>query len=84
MQIVFSKQASKDFIFFKTNNLPEYSKIKTLLIDISQNPYQGIGKPELLRENFAGFWSRRITRKHRLVYKVEGNKIIVASCRYHY
>ena len=54
------------------------------LHDISRNGNEGIGKPEPLKHGFSGYWSRRITDEHRLVYKVEGDEIRIAGCRYHY
>ncbi len=60
------------------------ARINTLLIDIQRNGNEGIGKPEALKHDFAGYWSRRITDEHRLVYKIHGNEIRIAACRYHY
>jgi toxin YoeB len=59
-------------------------KINDLLKDISRNPYEGIGKPEPLKHVLSGYWSRRITDEHRLVYRVEGDVLKVAQVRYHY
>ena len=59
-------------------------RINTLIKDIARNGNEGIGKPEALKHNFAGYWSRRITDEHRLVYKVTEGEIRVAACRYHY
>jgi toxin YoeB len=55
-----------------------------LIKDTMRNPFEGIGKPEPLRHALAGYWSRRITEEHRLVYKVEGNSLLLAQLRYHY
>lgn len=52
--------------------------------DIARNGNEGVGKPEALKHNFAGFWSRRVTDEHRLVYKVVGDEVRIAACRYHY
>ena len=59
-------------------------RINTLIKDIKRNPYSGIGAPEPLKYNWSGFWSRRITKEHRLVYVVEKDAILIAQCRFHY
>lgn len=84
MQFEFEKNALKDLKDWKKQNLPIYRKILKLLEVISATPFLGIGKPEPLKENLSGWWSRRINREHRLVYRVEEDKIIILSCRYHY
>ena len=61
-----------------------FDKIAKLLDDTRQNPFKGIGKPEPLKHTLSGCWSRRITKEHRLVYKVTADAIIVISCKYHY
>jgi toxin YoeB len=84
MEIEFTEQADKDFIFWENTDKKIWDKIVTLLQAISENPFKGIGKPEPLRYNFKGYWSRRITEEHRLVYKVSKNVITIISCRFHY
>ncbi|MCB1301110.1 MAG: Txe/YoeB family addiction module toxin, partial [Tetrasphaera sp.] len=59
-------------------------RINLLLTDITRNGNEGIGKPEALKHDFAGCWSRRITDEHRLVYKIDGDQVRIAACRYHY
>ncbi len=59
-------------------------KINDLIKDIQRNPYEGIGKPEPLKYDLSGYWSRRIDREHRLVYQVDENEIRIYSCKYHY
>lgn len=59
-------------------------RINQLIKDITRNPFDGIGKPEALRGNLSGFWSRRITDEHRMVYAVEENTVIIISCKGHY
>ncbi|MGL5876121.1 MAG: Txe/YoeB family addiction module toxin [Xenococcaceae cyanobacterium] len=59
-------------------------RINTLIKDIQRNPFEGIGDPEPLKYNWSGFWSRRITKEHRLVYAVEKDSILIAQCRFHY
>lgn len=78
-------KALKEFEYFLKYDQKISVKITRLLEDIKLHPYTGIGKPEALKNNLSGYWSRRITKEHRLVYKVEnGIIIIIASCRFHY
>lgn len=84
MKVVFSSQADKDWRYWEKHNPAILDKIRTLLHEISTAPFRGTGKPEPLKENWRGYWSRRITGEHRLVYKVEDGKIFLAQCRYHY
>ena len=84
MLFKFEKNALKDLKFWKQNEKNIYKKIFKLLKNIEISPFKGIGKPEPLRENLSGFWSRRISQEHRLVYTVQDNVITVISCRYHY
>jgi len=84
MRIVFSPEAFEDQRYFKERAPKAAEKIGQLLENIMQTPYSGLGKPEPLKHDLSGFWSRRIDREHRLVYKVDGDTIYVVSCRYHY
>jgi toxin YoeB len=85
MEIAFSETAEKDIGFWKkSGNIAIQKRISNLLKDIKEHPFSGIGKPEPLRYNLSGFWSRRITSEHRLVYRVENEIIVVISCRFHY
>jgi len=84
MNVLFTEAAWKDFEWFLDNDKRLADRTRKLLKAIIQNPEYGIGKPEKLRFQLAGYWSRRINHEHRLVYRVEGNNIIVLSCRYHY
>ncbi len=84
MQIVFSENAWADYISWQNENKKILRKINELVKDILRHPYEGIGKPELLKFDLAGFWSRRIDREHRLVYKISENKLLIYACRYHY
>jgi toxin YoeB len=61
-----------------------YKRIFQLIDDIERDPFDGIGKPEPLKENLSGYWSRRINEEHRLVYKVNDDEIIIVQCMYHY
>lgn len=84
-QLTFDNGAFDDFCNWAVYDKKVFKKIVELLNSIKRTPYQGIGKPELLKFNQSGFWSRRITDEHRLVYKVDGqNNIFIASCKGHY
>lgn len=83
-QVVFENTAFVDFTNWSVENKGVYKKIITLIKDIDRNPFIGLGKPEPLRYEFQGYWSRRITDEHRLVYKVDESSIVIASCKYHY
>ena len=85
MQVEFESRAKKEIAWFMKYDKRLYEKTKQIIDDIKLHPYSGIGKPEALKFELSGFWSRRISKEHRLVYKIEGNVIIViASCRFHY
>ena len=83
-RIVFSKNAWEEYVSWQTENKTMLKKINSLIRDIQSSPFVGIGKPEPLKYDLAGLWSRRIDLEHRLVYKVEGNDVFIYSCRYHY
>lgn len=84
MNIQFSSRAWADYVYWQQLDKKVLKKINELLKDISRSPYEGIGKPEPLKHALSGFWSRRITDEHRLVYRVDGKTIQVAQARYHY
>ncbi len=84
MSIIFSKNAWEDYTSWLTEDKKMLRKINELLKDIQRNPYSGIGKPEPLKYDLAGLWSRRIDREHRLVYQVSGKEVLIYSCKYHY
>ena len=76
--------AWEDYIFWQTADKGNLRRINQLIRDISREPFEGIGKPEPLKGSLLGFWSRRIDKEHRLVYVVEGEDILIISCRGHY
>ena len=83
--LVFTEQAEKDISFHKkSGNKKILHKIFELIDDTLNHPYEGLGKPEALKYNLSGNWSRRITREHRLVYEVVGNKLVIYSLKGHY
>ena len=83
-EIVWTKEAAKDFEHWKKSDIAVARKIKKLMESILSDPFKGIGKPEPLKFSLTGSWSRRISQEHRLVYQIEKNKITVVSCRFHY
>ncbi|NOZ34965.1 MAG: Txe/YoeB family addiction module toxin [Chlorobi bacterium] len=84
MKITFSKNAWEDYVSWQTVDQKMIKKINVLIKDIMRTPFEGKGKPEPLKFDLAGFWSRRINREHRLVYQFKENELMVYSCRYHY
>ena len=82
--ISFEESAFTDYLNWGKEDRKIFDKINTLIIEISRDPFRGTGKPEPLKANWSGYWSRRITQEHRLIYKVSGDNIYIASCRYHY
>ena len=86
MEIVFTKNALKDLKYWKKQNNKEILlRIESLLNDIIKNPFEGIGNPEPLKYQLSGYWSRRITKEHRLIYTIKDGKIIIVTAlRYNY
>ncbi len=84
MKIVFSKNAWEDYVSWQKDDIRVLRKINDLIKDIQKNPFTGIGKPEPLKFDLKGFWSRRIDQEHRLVYQYYNNEILIYSCRFHY
>lgn len=84
MQVIYASLAEQDREFWEQTNSQMIKRIDKLLADIKQHPFTDLGKPEPLKFEKSGYWSRRINREYRLVYKVVNNKIYVAQCRYHY
>ena len=84
MEVIFSEKANTQFTNWAVDDKKIYNKIIVLIESIVNDPFRGIGKPEPLKGNLSGFWSRRINREHRLVYSVEKNTIYIVQCKYHY
>lgn len=84
MKIVWAEHAWDDYLHWQREDRRIVKKINTLIQDIQRNGNDGIGKPEPLRHNYTGFWSRRITPEHRLVYEISDEALHIAACRYHY
>lgn len=83
-ELVLKDQALDDLQYWSLNNIKLLKKIFDLLVSIKRNPAEGIGKPEALKGNLKGYWSRRINEEHRIVYSITNDAIIVVSCRSHY
>ena len=84
MKLIFAEQAWEDYLYWQTQDRKNLRKINSLIKEIKRNPFEGTGCPEPLKHNWSGFWSRRITREHRLVYAVASDELLIAQCRYHY
>ncbi|WPX97410.1 Txe/YoeB family addiction module toxin [Candidatus Bandiella euplotis] len=84
MTIVFSEDAWKDYLFWQKTDKKTLQRINDLIKDCLRHPFQGIGKPESLKFDMSGYWSRRINAEHRLVYKSENDQLVIIQCRYHY
>ena len=82
--MVFSTNGWDDYVWWQTQDRKVLRRINALLTDIMRNGNEGIGKPEALCHEFHGYWFRRITDEHRLIYRINGDDILIASCRYHY
>ena len=84
MKLIFSEHAWQDYHYWLQNDQKILQRINELIKDIQRNRYEGIGKPEPLKHNLSGYWSRRINNEHRLVYKIENDSVRIAQLRYHY
>ena len=84
MNLVFSDDAWEDYLYWHATDLKTLKRIHELIKDIMREPYRGIGKPEPLKHAFQGYWSRRISGEHRLVYRVSGADVRIAQLRHHY
>ncbi|WP_237212089.1 Txe/YoeB family addiction module toxin [Rothia nasimurium] len=84
MKIVWDENAWEDYLWWQQQDRKVLKRINTLIKDIARNGHEGIGKPEALKHNWSGFWSRRITDEHRLIYAITDTSILIAACRYHY
>ncbi len=84
MILSFADDAWDDYLYWQQQDKKILKKINRLIKEIQREPFEGIGEPEPLKYNWSGYWSRRITIEHRLVYKVTDNTLLIAQCRYHY
>lgn len=83
-KLAWTEEAWSDYIYWQTQDKKTFKRINRLIADTERDPFQGIGKPEPLRENLSGFWSRRIDETNRLVYAVDDDYLTIIACRYHY
>ena len=84
MDIAFLEDAWEDYLYWQKFDKNILKRINILIKEIQREPFNGIGKPEPLKFDMAGCWSRRITEEHRLVYKINDHRLIILQCRYHY
>ena len=84
MKLIFSDAAWEDYLYWQTQDKRMVVRINKLIKEVQREPFVGIGKPEPLKHALGGYWSRRITDEHRMVYKVEGDSMLLAQLRYHY
>jgi toxin YoeB len=84
MKLTFTEAAWDDYLWFQDTDKKILKRINVLIKDILRSPFDGIGKPEPLKANLSGYWSRRINTEHRIVYEVLEDSILVFACRFHY
>ena len=84
MILAWADNAWEDYLYWQLTDTKTLKRINTLIKEIQRQPFSGIGDPEPLKHHWSGYWSRRVDREHRLVYRVENEMIIVVQCRYHY
>lgn len=84
MRLIFSEHGWEDYCYWQRTDKKMLLRINALIKEIQRAPFEGIGKPEPLKHGLAGYWSRRITDEHRIVYKMEGDSVFLAQLRYHY
>lgn len=84
MKLLWEERAWVDYLYWQMQDRKTLKRINDLLKDVQRNPYEGIGKPEPLRENLSGCWSRRIDETNRLVYRIQDGSLYILACRGHY
>lgn len=82
--LAWTQESWSDYLHWQKQDKKTLKRINSLIKDAQRNPFDGIGKPEPLKANLSGFWSRRIDETNRLVYTVDDNQLVIISCRYHY
>jgi len=82
--LVWTREARADYLYWQGQDKKTLKRINRLIAETQRKPFVGIGKPEPLKENLTGFWSRRIDESNRLVYAVDEKQLVIISCRYHY
>ena len=84
MKVTFTDDSWQEYLYWQKTDKKILKKINALIKDIKREPFDGLGKPEALKYELSGCWSRRITEEHRLVYEITLDSIVIISCRYHY
>ena len=84
MILSWAENGWEDYLYWQRTDKMTLKRINMLVKDVIRQPYDGLGDPEPLRHNWSGYWSRRIDREHRLVYRVSSNSVVIVQCRYHY
>ncbi len=84
MNLLFADEAWEDYVYWQKKDKHMVERINKLIRETQREPFAGVGKPEPLKHALAGFWSRRITDEHRMVYRVEGEALMIAQLRFHY
>jgi toxin YoeB len=84
VKIIFHERAWEDYLFWQEHDRKLLDRINVLIREAARTPFGGIGKPEPLRGRLAGWWSRRVDKEHRFVYRVDGDSLLIAQCRLHY
>ena len=84
MKVAFSSNGWDDYLFWQTTDRKLLARLNNLIKECSRTPFTGTGKPEPLRGAFSGWWSRRLTAEHRVVYRVTDDELLIAQCRRHY
>lgn len=84
MKLIWSTHAWEDYLYWQENDKKNLRRINELTKATQREPFNGIGDPEPLRHQWKGYWSRRINREHRLIYKAQGDELWICQCRYHY
>ena len=84
MKLVFADEAWDDYLHWQEHDRRMVERVNKLILDTQREPFAGIGKPEPLKHALSGYWSRRITDEHRMVYKLEGGALLLAQLRFHY
>jgi len=84
MRLVFTQSAWEDYLWYQEQDHQLLKRVNQLIKNVLRTPFEGIGKPEALKADLTGFWSRRINDEHRLVYGVIKTDLVIISCRYHY
>ena len=84
MRLTWLPNGWQDYLYWQDNDRKILQRVNELIRDALRNPFSGIGRPEPLKHHLKGWWSRRITQEHRLIYRVEGESLLIMQCRFHY